>query len=162
MRHATPIGARSPTPRGSPTTNGRRSSVNSSRARSAASPPFSAFPIPPPTASAPTPPAFLRRPFPALPAGATRRFLTSDRDFHSFTRQLPRLEEDGLAAVERIAAEPFASFAERFATAARRGGHDLVFVSQVFFNSAGACGSLDAIAAAVRDPQTLVAFDGYH
>src|SRR5262249_36753639 len=58
--------------------------------------------------------------------------------------------------------EPFASFAERFATAARRGGHDLVFVSQVFFNSAGACGSLDAIAAAVRDPRTLVAFDGYH
>src|SRR5262249_61020382 len=64
--------------------------------------------------------------------------------------------------VERIAAEPFASFAERFAAAARRGGHDLVFVSQIFFNSAGACGSLDAIAAAVRDPQTLVVFDGYH
>src|SRR5262249_58443524 len=65
-------------------------------------------------------------------------------------------------AVERIAAEPFASFAQRFGSAARRGGHDLVFVSQIFFNSAGACGSLDAIAGAVRDPQTLVVFDGYH
>src|SRR5258708_12314003 len=75
---------------------------------------------------------------------------------------MARLEEDGLVAGGRIAAEPFASFGERFASAAGRGGHDLVFVSQIFFNSAGACGSLDAIAGAVRDPQTLVVFDGYH
>src|SRR5262249_56944511 len=97
-----------------------------------------------------------------LRAGARPRILTSASEFHSFPRQIARLEEEGFAAVERIAAEPFASFAERFGCAARRGGHDLVFVSQVFFNSAGACGSLDAMAAAVRDPQTLVAFDGYH
>ena len=71
---------------------------------------------------------------------ATPRILTSDSEFHSFTRQIARLEEDGLVAVERIAAEPFASFPERFASAARRGGHDLVFVSQVFFNSAGTSG----------------------
>src|SRR5262249_59535493 len=98
----------------------------------------------------------------AVVRGAGARFLQGDSEFPSFTRQTARLEEDGLVAVERIAAEPLASFPERFASAAPGGGHDLVFVSQIFFNSAGACGSLDAIAGAVRDPQTLVVFDGYH
>src|SRR5215831_10941376 len=53
---------------------------------------------------------FVRRLISALPAGAMPRILTSDSEFHSFTRQIARLEEDGLVAVERIAAEPFASF----------------------------------------------------
>src|SRR5262249_40525607 len=129
------------------------------------------LPDPATIAFAPNTHDFVRRLFSALPAGATPRGLTSGSRIPSFPRQLsppppapplPRPEEAAPAAAEPTAAEPFASFAERFATAARRGGHDLVFVSQVFFNSAGACGSLDAIAAAVRDPQTLVAFDGYH
>jgi len=120
------------------------------------------LPDPATIAFAPNTHDFVRRLISALPAGAPPRILTSDSEFHSFTRQIARLEEDRLATVERIAAEPFASFPERFASAARRGGHDIVFVSQIFFNSAGACGSLDAIAGAVRDPQTLVVFDGYH
>src|SRR4029453_19569937 len=53
-------------------------------------------------------------------------------------------------------------FGERFSCAGRAGGHVLFFVSQVFFNSAATAGSLDAIPGAVRDPQTLVVFDGYH
>ena len=105
---------------------------------------------------------FVRRLLSALPAGATPRILTSDSEFHSFTRQIARLEEDRLVAVERIAAEPFASFSERFTSAARRGGHDLVFVSQVFFNSAATSGVLDEIVNAVPDPKTLVVIDGYH
>jgi len=121
-----------------------------------------ALPDPTTVAFAPNTHDFVRRLISALPAGAVPRILTSDSEFHSFTRQIARLEEDGLVAVERIAAEPFASFPERFGCAARRGGHDLVFVSQIFFNSAGACGSLDAVAGAVRDPRTLVVFDGYH
>jgi selenocysteine lyase/cysteine desulfurase len=105
---------------------------------------------------------FVRRLLSALPAGSQPRILTSDSEFHSFTRQIARLEEDGLVAVERIAAEPLASFPQRFASAARRGGHDLVFVSQVFFNSAGTSGAIDDIVGAVGDPQTLVVIDGYH
>jgi hypothetical protein len=35
-------------------------------------------------------------------------------------------------------------------------------VSQVFFNSGATCGPLEDLAAAVRDPGTLVAIDGYH
>ena len=120
------------------------------------------LPDPATIAFAPNTHDFVRRLLSALPAGSTLRVLTTDSEFHSFARQIARLEEDGLVAVERIAAEPFASFSDRFISAARRGGHHLVYVSQIFFNSAGACGSLDDIAKAVRDAQTLIVFDGYH
>src|SRR5262244_1533877 len=121
-----------------------------------------ALPDPATIAFAPNTHDFVRRLLSALPAGTRPRILTSDSEFHSFTRQIGRLEEENLVAVERIAAEPFADFGERFASVARRGGHDLVFVSQIFFNSAAAAGSLDAIASAVEGAQTLVVFDGYH
>ncbi len=120
------------------------------------------LPDPATIAFAPNTHDFLRRLLSALPPGKSVRILTSDSEFHSFTRQIARLEEDALVAVERIPAEPFDSFGERFASAARSGGHDLVFVSQVFFNSAATAGSLDTIARAVRDAKTLVVFDGYH
>jgi kynureninase len=120
------------------------------------------LPDPATIAFAPNTHDFLRRLLSALTPGERVRILTSDSEFHSFTRQIARLEEDALVAVERIPAEPFDSFGERFSSAARAGGHDLVFVSQVFFNSAATAGSLDAISRAVRDAQTLVVFDGYH
>lgn len=59
------------------------------------------------------------------------RVLTSDSEFHSFTRQIARLEEDGLVQVCRVAAEPFDSFAARFVDAASAGS-DLIYLSQVF------------------------------
>ena len=90
------------------------------------------------------------------------RVLTTDAEFHSFARQAARLEEDGLAAVERVAAEPFATFPDRFAAAAARGGHDLVYLSHVFFNSGYVVPDLTAMVAAVRDPDALVVIDGYH
>jgi selenocysteine lyase/cysteine desulfurase len=120
------------------------------------------LPDPSTIAFAPNTHDFLRRLLSALPPAKSVRILTSDSEFHSFTRQIARLEEDALVAVARIPAEPFDSFGERFSSAARSGGHDLVYVSQVFFNSAATVGSLDAISRAVRDAQTLVVFDGYH
>jgi selenocysteine lyase/cysteine desulfurase len=121
-----------------------------------------ALPDPATIAFAPNTHDFVRRLLSALPAGARPRILTSDSEFHSFTRQVARLEEEDLVAVERIPAEPFASFPQRFAAAASGGEHDLVFVSQVFFNSGTTSGSLDDIVAAVRNTQTLVVIDGYH
>src|SRR4029079_10990377 len=121
-----------------------------------------ALPDPATIAVAPNTHDFFRRLLSALPAGTTLRLLNSRSAFYSVTRQVARREEDGLVAVERIAAEPFASFPQRFASAARRGGHDLVYVSQVFFNSAATCGPLDDIAGAVRDSNALLVFDGYH
>lgn len=90
------------------------------------------------------------------------RILTTDAEFHSFARQAARLEEDGLATVERVAAEPFESFPDRFAAAAARGGHDLVYLSQVFFNSAYVVADLAAVVAAVPGDEALVVIDGYH
>src|SRR5690606_20450862 len=83
-------------------------------------------------------------------------------EFHSFSRQIARLEEEGLAAAERVSTRPFDSFADRFGEAARRGGHDLVFLSQVFFNSGYAVPDLAGLIAAVPDPDTLIVIDGYH
>ncbi len=93
------------------------------------------------------------------PAERPVRVLTSNSEFHSFTRQIARLEEDGLAQVQRVAAEPFDSFAARFAEAARA-GFDLIYLSQVFFNSGFAVTALDEIVAAAGD--ALLAVDGYH
>jgi selenocysteine lyase/cysteine desulfurase len=90
------------------------------------------------------------------------RILTTTSEFHSFTRQVRRLEEAGLAVVERVAAEPFATFAERLCHAAARGGHDLVFVSQVHFDSGFVVTGLPAVAAAVPADETFVVIDGYH
>jgi selenocysteine lyase/cysteine desulfurase len=98
----------------------------------------------------------------ALPVTHRPRVLTSDAEFHSFERQIARLAEEGLVAVERVAAEPTATFAQRFHAAARRGGHDLIFVSQVFYNSGATCGDIAAIVQSVPSPDTFIAIDGYH
>jgi kynureninase len=87
--------------------------------------------------------------------------LASDAEFHTFRRQMARLAEEDLVRVETIPAEPFASFPERFVAAARRGGHDLAFVSQVFFTSGATCGDVGALAAALPAATPLV-IDGYH
>lgn len=90
------------------------------------------------------------------------RVLSTDGEFHSFSRQLRRLEQAGMAQVQRIATEPFDSFGERFAQAAARGGHDLVYFSQCFFNSGFLVQDLAGLVRAVPEPRTLVVIDGYH
>ncbi len=99
-----------------------------------------------------------------LPSGSVGpvRILTTDAEFHSFTRQVDRLEEDGLVAVQRVPAEPFADLPDRLRAATAAGGHDLVFFSQVLFDSGYVLGDLAAIVGAVPDPRTLVVIDGYH
>ncbi len=119
------------------------------------------LPDPATLALAPNTHEFVRRILSCVTARVPR-ILTSDGEFHAFARQIARLEEDGLVVVERVAAEPFATFEARFVTAAQAGGHDLVFVSQVFFNSGALAGDLGCIVAAVPDPATLVVIDGYH
>ena len=119
------------------------------------------LPDPATIAFAPNTHEFVVRLFASLLLGRPLYVLTSDSEFHSFARQVARLEEDGVV-VERIASEPFATFPARFAAAAARGGHDLVYVSQVFFNSAATAGTLDALVAAVPEPETVIVIDGYH
>ena len=104
---------------------------------------------------------FVRRLLSALPAGRAPRILTTDSEFHSFARQIARLEEDHLE-VTRVAAEPFDSFASRFIAELREDHFDLVFLSHVFFNSGWVVREVGDIIGAVRHDDTLVAVDGYH
>src|SRR3546814_11912255 len=71
---------------------------------------------------------FLRRLLSCLPVGRPPRILTSDGEFHSFTRQAARLEEEGPAAVTRVPVEPFEGFAARFDAAAEARAFVLVYL----------------------------------
>lgn len=90
------------------------------------------------------------------------RVLTTDSEFYSFERQISRLEEAGAVEVTRVPTEPFASFEERFRAEAARPDFDLVFFSEVFFNSGFAIKNLEAIVRAVPNQDTVIAIDGYH
>lgn len=92
--------------------------------------------------------------------GHRPRIVTSDSEFHSFERQTRRLEEEGLAVVTRVPAEPFATFGERLVEAAKPGA-ELVFFSHVFFNSGAVVPALDTLVHALP-PEAMVVIDGYH
>ena len=105
---------------------------------------------------------FVLRLLSCLPTGAAPRILTTDGEFHSFTRQARRLEEEGLVAVTRVASAPFADFPARFAAAARSGPFDLAFFSYVFFESGYAVPDLAGLVEALAPHARLIAIDGYH
>lgn len=89
------------------------------------------------------------------------RIVTSDAEFHSFERQTRRLEEEGLVQVTRVPSEPFSSFPARLAEAANAASAQLVFVSQVFFNSGALVQDLEAMVTALP-AGAMVVLDGYH
>lgn len=107
---------------------------------------------------------FLIRLITAAPARSTGplRVLTSDGEFHSARRQFARWAEAGWIEVERIAVEPFDSFSDRFLAAARRGGYDLIFVSQVLFGSGRIFSRVAELTALARPEGPWVIIDGYH
>jgi len=111
-------------------------------------------------AFAPSVHSLLMRVLSSLPSPVL--ILTTDAEFHSFARQVHRLEEDGLAVVERVTAEPFSTFPERLAARAARGGHDLVYFSHVHFDSGYVTPDLAAIVHAVKSTDTFVVIDAYH
>ena len=94
--------------------------------------------------------------------GPKLRLLTSDGEFHSARRQFDRWSEDGWLEVERIPAEPFADFDDRFLDRARSGDHDLLFVSHVMFSSGHVCSPVDKLAALARPEGPWLVVDGYH
>jgi selenocysteine lyase/cysteine desulfurase len=98
---------------------------------------------------------------PARSSGALR-VLTSDGEFHSARRQFARWIEAGWIEVERIAAEPFDSFSNRFLAAAQSGGHDVIFVSQVMFGSGRIFNRVAELAGLAKPEGPWVIIDGYH
>ncbi len=107
---------------------------------------------------------FLIRLITAAPArdSGPLRILTTDGEFHSARRQFARWAEAGWIEVERIAAEPFDTFSERFLTAAMTGGHDLIFVSQIMFGSGRIFSRVGELASMARPDGPWVVIDGYH
>ena len=87
--------------------------------------------------------------------------VTTDSEFHSFTRQINRLEETGTVRVTRVAAEPFETFPQRMIDAIHHETPDLLFFSHVFFNSGYVVPDLAHIISHAPK-HTLVAVDGYH
>ncbi len=104
---------------------------------------------------------FVVRLLSCLPTNRLVRILTSDSEFHSFDRQIKRLEEENIVTVTRIATQPLDSFAARFTKAAGQ-DHDMVFVSHVFYNSGFMLDNIDNIIAGVKNDDTLIVIDGYH
>jgi len=94
--------------------------------------------------------------------GGALRVLTTDGEFHSARRQFARWEEEKWISVERVATEPFDDFAERFMSAARSGGHDLILVSQVLFGSGRLFDPVEQLASLGRPEGPWVVVDGYH
>lgn len=106
---------------------------------------------------------FVNRLLSCLPRERRPRILTSDGEFHSFRRQAERLAEEGLVELVVVPAEPFASFVERLVAAAKADARlDMVFVSQVQFNSGFALTDLEVLVDGVGAPGRLVVIDGYH
>ncbi len=91
------------------------------------------------------------------------KVLSSDSEFHSFSRQIKRFSELPNVEVVHVATEPFATFEQRFVSAALQLQPDLVFCSQVFFNSGMAIADLTAFVAAIQKAtKATIAIDGYH
>ena len=111
-------------------------------------------------AFAPNTHEFVVRLYSCLDWSRPQRVLTSAHEFHSFARQTRRLEETGRVSVTRVAAEPYATFVDRFCAALAQ-PYDLVWLSQVFFDSGFAIEDLQRIVQACPS-NAMIVIDGYH
>jgi selenocysteine lyase/cysteine desulfurase len=111
-------------------------------------------------AFAPNTHEFVVRLYSCLDWRRPQRVLTTAHEFHSFERQTRRLEESGHVLVTRIGAEPYPTFADRFCARLAE-PWDLVWLSQVFFDSGYRVEDLERVVRACPD-NALVVIDGYH
>ena len=89
------------------------------------------------------------------------RVLTTDSEFISFERQILRMEERNNFSITRVPVMPFDTFEDRFQEKALCEKFDMVFVSQVFFNS-GLVVYPERIVNSVAFLDTMIVIDGYH
>lgn len=91
------------------------------------------------------------------------KILTTDGEFLSFDRQAKRLLEDHWIKLEIISTAPFNTLVSRLIDAGVKNVPDIVFVSQVFFNSAVALTQkeIEDLSFAFKG-KSLFVLDGYH
>ncbi|MGH7741456.1 MAG: kynureninase [Candidatus Eiseniibacteriota bacterium] len=97
----------------------------------------------------------------ALPLTERPRIVTTDGEFHTLRRQLDRLAEDGRVRVEKVAALPAATLAERLA-AAVDGATAAVMCSSVLFANAHVVPALGELLFTCRLEGTELLVDAYH
>jgi len=119
------------------------------------------LPDPGQVAFAPNTHEFVARLYSCLDWSKPVRVLSSAHEFYSFRRQTRRLQETGRVELTEIPAEPWDTFEARFAEAASSGEWDLIFLSQVFFDSGFVVQDLERIVRSAP-ARTLVVIDGYH
>lgn len=97
------------------------------------------------------------------PAKKNIRILSTDSEFHSFRRQLQRFLELKNVEATIVSVEPFNTFEQRFCEAAKQvAAYDLVFLSQVFFNSGFVVTNLEAALHECMKTDGMLVVDGYH
>lgn len=88
--------------------------------------------------------------------------VSTDSEFHSFHRQANRLAEQDNVTLVSVASAPFETFSARFIEAITHHQPDLVFFSQVFFNSGYCVDNIEEIVASVTRADSVIVIDGYH
>lgn len=77
--------------------------------------------------------------------------LTTDSEFYNFDFQ-----------VEKVTTHPFDDFESRFIKKISDNHYDMIFLSQVFFNSGMVNKGFEKIVASVKDTNTIIVVDGFH
>lgn len=89
------------------------------------------------------------------------RVLTTDSEFHSFSRLINRYAEISTVHVDTVPVLPDASFRSRLLDAAASKPYDLIYVSQVFYNSGVSIDFVDELCGRADEKSTIL-IDGYH
>jgi len=87
--------------------------------------------------------------------------LTTDSEFYSFDRQINRVGELKNVKIDKVATLPFDNFEERFIEKLKKNKYNLVFLSQVFFNSGLCIKNFESLLSFVPE-NTFFVIDGYH
>jgi len=90
------------------------------------------------------------------------KILSTDSEFHSFSRQISRLNEFDHISLTTVNTLPSDTFEERFIEEIRKNKYDMIFFSHVFFSSGIAIQDLAGIVNAVDNPECMIVVDGYH
>ncbi|MEM9414933.1 MAG: aminotransferase class V-fold PLP-dependent enzyme [Planctomycetota bacterium] len=106
--------------------------------------------------------SFFLRLVSCLPTDRPARILSSDGEFYSFSRQAARIAEDGLIVPDTLPCDPFETLQHRLTEKLSGNRYDLVYLSQVFFDSGRALPEIEQVVASVQDDMTLIVVDGYH
>ena len=96
-----------------------------------------------------------------LPTNKKPSILTTDGEFHSFSRQIKKLEEEKLVSIKRVPSFPIESFWANYEQALKENHYDMVFISQTFFNSGTTITDIDRLVS-LADAHGKIVIDGYH